>query len=184
MASKQKKYYHFKAVYFNVKRNFLGNNMPVLNHVNVNLFLLKKRRQYLQLMQHKLLANLALVSFKNTVLLFLQKQLNCKINLYFFILPFTLRPAALVGLFIVFKLLKKYTIRFVINTVVSALQRCNSIQGINIKCSGRFTRKQRAVNILVKSIEKQNRPLNTFTAFIDYSFRSVKLTNSLCGIKL
>jgi hypothetical protein len=179
-----KNYIYFKMTNSNVYRNFKRANIPIINKFNVGLLLLKKRHLYLNQIKKKVLSNLELYSFKETLTRYLEKHFKYCFNLYLFVLPFTLRPAALVCLFMSYKLLRKYSLRFVLNTVVFALQRCPSIQGVNLKCSGRFTRKQRAVSIRVNSVTKQNRPSNTFTAFIDYSFRSIKLENSLCGIKL
>jgi hypothetical protein len=53
--------------------------------------------------------------------------------------------------------------------------------GIRFKCSGRFTRVQRAQTYIFK---RGRTPLNTFNVKFDYNFKNVRLKYGLCGIKL
>jgi hypothetical protein len=89
--------------------------------------------------------------------------------------------SSLIANYIVTKLSQKFQLFQIINPLLNNLLKFGSFIGFKILCAGRFARKQIATYTWQK---KGKVSLNTFKNFIDYSFYTVRLKNSLCGIKV
>lgn len=61
------------------------------------------------------------------------------------------------------------------------IQRDLQLLGFRLKCSGRFSRKQRASSF---SYTVGKVPLSTVTAFVDFSMDSISLRFGACGLKI
>lgn len=83
--------------------------------------------------------------------------------------------------YMIIKLKKKFSLKYVLNSVIKFLKNTKKIEGYKIKCSGRFDKKQRATYLL-----KQLKKVSSTGIFIplDYAFSTLTLKYGLCGIKL
>jgi len=125
-----------------------------------------------------------IIFFQRAVLviksLFLQ-IVNTNINIKFKRITEDTITAKFLINYMVIKLKKKFSLKYVLNSVIKFLKNTERIEGFKIKCSGRFDKKQRATYLL-----KQLKKISSTGIFIpiDYAFSTLTLKYGLCGIKL
>jgi len=107
-----------------------------------------------------------------------------KIDLFCLSFPLVLKTASIVSIFFAARLQQNYRLGGLTRSVLKTLIRCSELRGVVLKCSGRFTRAQRAKRMTVSANIKRIRPLGTFTALVDYAFKVAYLRNGACGIKV
>lgn len=80
-------------------------------------------------------------------------------------------------------MVRKLRYRYTLNELIGYLRNIISIQvkGLQVKCSGRFTRRQRAS---IKKVSFGRISLNTLGYAIDYNYKSVALKYGVGGIKI
>jgi len=87
----------------------------------------------------------------------------------------------IMGKYICSRLLQHFNLMETIMPVVNDAKERPDILGFHLKCSGRFSRKDRAVH---KHIRLQKKPLNTFKGRLEYYVEKIFLKNSVVTIKL
>ena len=102
-------------------------------------------------------------------------------NVAFFLINNANITASLITRYFIRKLLHGFLVHEIIYPVLKDLKQNRNIQGFRLLCSGRFTRKQRA---MIKWNRYKKMPLSTITANIDYSTSSIPLKFGVGAFKL
>jgi len=87
----------------------------------------------------------------------------------------------IMGKYICSRLLQHFNLMETIIPVINDAKERPDVLGFHLKCSGRFSRKDRAVH---KHVRLQKKPLNTFKGRLEYFVERIFLKNSVVTIKL
>lgn len=111
-------------------------------------------------------------------LFFLYDQ-KIKIKISLSLLENSVATASVITRYMVRKLKNRYSL----NELIGYIKRLivPHVQGLRIKCTGRFTRRQRAS---VKKVSFGRVSLNTLHYYIDYDYKPVTLKYGVGGIKI
>jgi ribosomal protein S3 len=107
----------------------------------------------------------------------LSQKLDIKVSLSF--LENSMATSSLMTRYIVRKLRYRYTLGELIGYIKNNIS--GQVKGLRLKCSGRFTRRQRAS---IKKASFGRISLNTMGYFIDYNYSPVTLKYGVGGIKI
>jgi ribosomal S3-like protein len=162
---------NFKLLKYNIsKKNYTA------------YFLVLYKYYFSKLIYHNFLTYVGLILKQNFLWYLLKsniKNIKFKLNIYY--IGQGNVNSSLVLKYLIIKLKQRFSLNELIYPLFRLLKKNKNIIGVKIGCFGRFSRKQRASKIWY-SYGKL--PLNTLVVPIDYSMSTVKLKNSICGIKV
>jgi hypothetical protein len=190
-------YFSFKKASINKKKDLQAKKRSSLLLANRRTSLmLKEKRKILTKRRYLLLKKGGRFVKKKRLLVFLRQkyyqllgnffreQLEKMLNVSFYSLSIHPLGAHFMTSDVILRYMTKrleqgYYLVFLAKTLLKGYAR--SALGIRFKCSGRFTRSQRARTYIFK---RGRAPLNTFDVKFDYNYKSVRLKYGLCGVKL
>jgi hypothetical protein len=108
------------------------------------------------------------------------KMLGFPILVTFKLLPQRNPSVGLLGNFIIRKLYYRFRLSQILNPIIKGINR-NSLMGMRINTSGRFTRAQRASH---SSTQFGRVPLNNYSLNINYLNRTIPLKYGVCSVKI